>query len=431
MGAGPLSQMAAPVQSFKLEAEHELRFETPPAPSPPTTLTLLSGSAEVFGCEMPLNRAIPLRPSSSIAAYTWHGCSLELATPPATLAYTATDTPMPAYAKAHGVLQGLRDKARLAARAGPRVVIVGAADCGKTALAGILGAYCVKANGSCFVVDLDVSGSGVCGGMPGSAAVSVVKNLDVEEGGMLFEKSCCAFYGHLGVKGNLGVVGKVFSGVGGLMDKVLSGTAGGWAGCVVDVCGDVEGSDGLDVLLAGVEAVKADVAFVLGGERLFASVRSRLAGKDVEIILLPKSGGVVSRDETWRQRDRSSRVREYFYGADGRLNPFSTVVEYSTVSVLEVTGKTAVVPDGVLPIGSTSLLDPLQPRVVPLGRDLLHAVLGVSQAVYEEDVLTSPVFGFVHVSKVDVDRGTMTVLAPSPGRLPGKFLLLGSIKWME
>lgn len=428
--SGSVDSSALPVQNFNLDAEHELRFETPPAPAPPTTLTLLSGSVEVFGCELPLNRTIPLRPGASIAAFTWHGCELALATQPATLAYTATDTPVPMYAKAHGVLQALRDKARLAGRAGPRVVIVGPQDSGKTALASILGAYCVKANGVCFVVDLDVSGSGVCGGMPGAVAASVVKNLDVEEGGMLFEKVCCGYYGHLGVKGNLGVVKKVFDGAGGLMDKVLSST-GGWAGCVVDVCGDVEGGDGLDVLLSGVQAVKADVVFVLGGERLFASVRSRLAGKDVEIVLLPKSGGVVSRDESWRQRDRSARVREYFYGADGRLNPFSTVVEYASVSVLEVTGKTAVVPEGVLPIGSTSLLDPLQPRVVPLGRDLLHAVLGVSQAEKEEDVLSSPVCGFVHVSKVDVERGTMTVLAPSPGRLPGKFLLTGSLKWME
>jgi polyribonucleotide 5'-hydroxyl-kinase len=420
-------------RTFTLSAEHELRFETPALPAPPTTLTLLSGSAEIFGAELPLNRAVALPPSASTAAFTWHGCTLALATPDAaaTLAYTATDTPMPAYAKAHGLLQRRRDAARVAARPGPRVGVVGPRDAGKTALVGILGSYCVKANGSCCVVDLDVGGTGVAGGVPGGVAVSVVRNLDVEEGGMVFEKVSAGVYGHVGVKGNLGVAGKVYSGVGSIVDRLMVGGEG-WAGCVVDMCGDVEGGDGLDVLLAGVESVRADVVFVLGGERLFASVRGRLAANPrVEVVLLPKSGGVVPRDEEWRQRERSRRVRDYFYGADGLLNPFSTVVEFASVTVLEVVGEAAVVPDCVLPIGATSTLDPLQPRVVALGRELLHAVIGVSQAEREEDVLSSPVHGFVHVSKVDVDRGTMTVLAPSPGRLPGKFLLVGSIKWME
>jgi polyribonucleotide 5'-hydroxyl-kinase len=199
----------------------------------------------------------------------------------------------------------------------------------------------------------------------------------------------------------------------------------------VDMCGDVEGGDGLEVLLAGVKCVKADVVFVLGGERLFASVKGRLAENDVEVVLLQKSGGVISRDEAWRQRDRSRCVREYFYGNDGLLNPFSTVVEFASVTVLEIVAQEAVVPDSVLPIGAVSTLDPLKPRVVSLGRDLLHSVIGVSQAESEDEVLGSPVFGFVHVSKIDVERGTMTVLAPSPGRLPGKFLLVGSVKWME
>lgn len=418
-------------RAFTLAAEHELRFETPPAPAPPTTLTLLQGSAEVFGAELPLKRSLSFPAGSSVAAFTWLGCSLSLVTPPETLAYTATDTPMPTYIKAHAVLQRRRDVARVGARVGPRVVIVGPRDSGKTALAGVLGGYCVKANGSCCVVDLDVSGTGVCQGVPGSVAVSVVKNLDAEDGGMLFEKVSNGVYGHVAVKGNLGVAKKVYDGVGSLVDRLLSGSAEGWAGCIVDMCGDVEGGDGLEVLLAGVACVKADVVFVLGGERLFASVRARLGSSGVDVVLLPKSGGVVSRDEAWRQRNRSRRVREYFYGGDGLLNPFSTVVDFGTVTVLEIVGQAAVVPDSVLPIGATSTLDPLKPRVVTLGRDLLHAVVGVSQATKEEDVLSSPVFGFVHVSKIDVEKGTITVLAPSPGRLPGKFLLVGSVKWME
>jgi polyribonucleotide 5'-hydroxyl-kinase len=34
-------------------------------------------------------------------------------------------------------------------------------------------------------------------------------------------------------------------------------------------------------------------------------------------------------------------------------------------------------------------------------------------------------------SDVDEDKGKVTILSPSPGRLPKKYLLMGSFKWME
>ncbi len=39
----------------------------------------------------------------------------------------------------------------------------------------------------------------------------------------------------------------------------------------------------------------------------------------------------------------------------------------------------------MLPSGATSTLDPMKPTTVALSRDLLHNVLGMSQAKTEED----------------------------------------------
>jgi polyribonucleotide 5'-hydroxyl-kinase len=421
------------LRQFDLQAEHELRFEVP-ADCTNATLTLISGSAEVFGVEMALNRAYALSPALNAAAFTWFGARLTLVAPPSALAYTATDTPMPDYIRVHAVLQSRRDRALQTGdrTGGPRAVIVGPRDAGKTALANILTAYCVKANASSILVDLDPAASGPIAVVPGAISVSVVTHLDIEEGGPVHDRVSTTMYGHVSALDNLLVVKKLMSSITTVLDGLMTEQKNSPAsGCIVDMCGDVDGTEGLDLALAGITAVRADIVLVLGGERLFASIRSRLADSPTEVVLLTKSGGVVTRDTTIRQQARSRCIKEYFYGADNRLNPFSTVIDFTSVTILQIAGQASVVPDSVLPIGFESTLDPLKPSKVSLSRDLLHALLGVSQAEVEDDVLSKPVYGFVHVSKVDTERNTLTVLAPSPGRIPSKFFIQGSIKWME
>lgn len=43
----------------------------------------------------------------------------------------------------------------------------------------------------------------------------------------------------------------------------------------------------------------------------------------------------------------------------------------------------------------------------------------------------SNVSGFVYVTEVDAQRKKITFLAPSPGTLPGKILVGGSLSWLE
>lgn len=420
------------VRRFTLSVEHELRFEIPVDGAADITLTLEHGSAELFGVELALNRPYPLPPGLNAAAFTWHGATLALAAPQSVMAYTATDTPMPSYIGAHAVLQSRRDLAKAAGIPGPRAIVVGPRDCGKSTLVSILSAYCVRANSSVVLADLDPSGCGAAGVVPGAVAISVVRHLDLETGGPVHDKVVSVMLGHSSPRHNTEVSEKAFETVGSVLDSIMSEREmDPSTGCVADTSGDIEGTKGISSVVSAVRALKADVVFVLGAERLYASINSELGNSATETILLGKSGGVVSRDEPSRMAMRARRIKHYFYGPENRLSPFSTVLDFSEVVILKVGGLAAVVPDSVLPVGAESTLDPLKPSTVTSINDTLHKILGISQANSPDNVLTSPVYGYVHVVKIDSDRNTMTVLAPSHGRIPSAYLLAGDTKWIE
>jgi hypothetical protein len=49
----------------------------------------------------------------------------------------------------------------------------------------------------------------------------------------------------------------------------------------------------------------------------------------------------------------------------------------------------------------------------------------------DQELLMCNVAGFVTIVQIDVEGDNITLLCPCPGALPSKFLLVGSIKWVE
>lgn len=84
-------------------------------------------------------------------------------------------------------------------------------------------------------------------------------------------------------------------------------------------------------------------------------------GQDVEIVRLKQSGGVVARPRELRQAARVERVREYFYGIRKELAPHSqTVNTHSLQGRIYRVGTGPRAPTSALPIGATSVADPLR-----------------------------------------------------------------------
>lgn len=160
-----------------LVANTEYRFEVGGSRS--LSVRLLSGTAELFGTELGTATAYVFKNTKG-AIYTWHGCRLEISGD-AESEYVAEETSMTSYANAHFALEDQRDRAVQRNDAGPRVLVVGPDNAGKTSLVKILAAYAVKMDRTPVVVNLDPR-EGIFT-VPGSFSAATVSSiLDIEEG---------------------------------------------------------------------------------------------------------------------------------------------------------------------------------------------------------------------------------------------------------
>lgn len=71
--------------------------------------------------------------------------------------YTANETPMTSYLNTHLALEQLRQKMKKEKELGPRVLVIGPHDVGKTSLCKILMSYSLRQGGTPIYVSLDTS----------------------------------------------------------------------------------------------------------------------------------------------------------------------------------------------------------------------------------------------------------------------------------
>jgi polyribonucleotide 5'-hydroxyl-kinase len=164
-----------------LKKETELRCEA--KENEWLTVRLTNGLAELFGVELAQNKEYTFH-DQNFAIFTWYGCTIEtisnITGGDGSSIYVADTTPMIAYVNTHIQLEARRDVALANNDFGPRVVIVGGTDAGKSSFSHILTAYAVRLDRTPIFVDLDVGQSSIS--IPGTiAAVPLDKScLSVE-----------------------------------------------------------------------------------------------------------------------------------------------------------------------------------------------------------------------------------------------------------
>ncbi|KAJ6763437.1 POLYRIBONUCLEOTIDE 5'-HYDROXYL-KINASE CLP1 [Salix purpurea] len=400
---------ASTIRQVKLEKESELRIEV--ANDTPLRLRLLNGTAEIFGTELPPQIWLTFPPHFKFAVFTWYGATIEMDGTTET-DYTADETPMVSYVNVHAVLDGRRNQAKASPESsqGPRVIVVGPTDSGKSTLSRMLLSWAAKQGWKPTFVDLDIGQGSITA--PGCIAATPIElPIDPVEG-ISLEMPLVYFYGHT-------------------TPRQFTGNAESRAsGMVINTMGWIEGV-GYELILHAIDTFNANVVLVLGQEKLFSMLRDVLKSKpNVDVLKLQKSGGVVSRSSKFRQKSRSYRIREYFYGIANDLSPHSNIANFSDLFVYRIGGGPQA-PKSALPIGADPVANPLRVAPVNIDRDLLHVVLAVSYAQEPDQIVSSNVAGFIYVTDIDLQRRKITYLSPTAGELPSKYLVMGTLTWLE
>jgi len=231
------------------------------------------------------------------------------------------------------------------------------------------------------------------------------------------------------------------------------------------------------LLKLAVDAFNVNTVVVVGHERLHVEMQ-RLFGTHVSpnptvsVIKVPKSGGVVELDQSYRERIHAHQLRTYFYGTptylpkgmkesdlgsegavvDTTLAPYSSVVSFDDLVIYRIGGET-MAPSSALPIGSTPIISETKPvKIDPSqpGSGLLNTLLAILTPIPEkttlpaaigseskkpsptdEEILARDVAGFVLVNSIDIPHRRMTILAPSPGPPTGRTAIAGTFEWQD
>ncbi|KAK3109122.1 hypothetical protein FSP39_023474 [Pinctada imbricata] len=469
------------VEEYKLDADSELRFEVEAHAT--VQLEMLEGMGEVFGTELTKGKTYMFEQGAKVAVFTWHGCLLKdlLLSCRTEVAYVAKETPMVMYVNTHAALEQMREKAEKDDTRGPRVMIVGPTDVGKSTLSRLLLNYAARLGRAPIFVDLDVGQGQVS--IPATIGALVVERpADVEEAyilnaplvfsyghsilstysvfstfqgqvsipatigalvverpadveeGYILNAPLVFHYGHSSPSANPSLykllVSRMAEVVNMKCDKIRKTSV---SGLVINTGGWIKGG-GYDSLKHTAGSFEVDVIIVLDQERLYNELKRDMPDF-VKVILLPKSGGVVERNQHQRSDARDVRIREYFYGIkhNGKDSFFPHPIEipFSDLKIFKI-GAPAL-PDSCLPLGMKAQDNKL--KLVPIQPDIriLHHVFSVNSATSTDDnVLEHNVLGHVVITSVDSEKQMITVLSPSPNPgLPGSILLIMDLQFMD
>ncbi|KAJ8658141.1 hypothetical protein O0I10_006148 [Lichtheimia ornata] len=348
---------------------------------------------------------------------------------------------MTSYLNTHLALQQMRDTAKHSGEQGPRVLVIGPHDVGKTSLCKILASYALRQGEKPIYVSLDPSEGTIT--MPGTVTATTISNpIDVEEG---FGSSATTaaslgssmmplayYYGYENPGENVKLFKMEISRLAHTVKcRMASDSESRTSGFVIDTAGLID-HVGYDLIQHAIEQFSVNVVIVLGHERLYSDMM-RILKDQVTVVKLSKSGGVVERDRQFKTELQRSKIHEYFYGTlKCELSPYSMLVNFDDVTIWRV-GE-AIAPSSALPLGMDSTVTETQVIKVETHEMCLHSIMAILNAdpsEHESKLLDTNIAGFIYVSDVDEAKQKLTILSPAPGRLPRRHLLMGSFKWME
>ena len=435
------------LKTYNLNTDQELRIEC--NSDNKLAIQLIHGTCELYGSELLIDKQYIFNKSQKFALYTYHGCTLSIHGLPASI-YTSSESPMNSYINTHSALQQLRKKASDTVRVpgvyasqGPRALIVGPNDSGKSTLAKILCNYAVRSLHQPIFIDLDPSNNQIS--IPGSICATVIDqpiDITIADQSLQIKQPLCYYYGHINTTTAIDIYDKQIESLSELINERCNTVEQSRiSGCIMKMSSnterattnnntDISSKSGYDCIIHAANSFNVDVIIVLGDERLYNELKSDNNIKHSQVIKLNKSGGVVVRSDKEKNLIRNQLIRQYFYGISNELSPHTQVIHWREIEIYRLGGG-YIAPNTALPIGGKRLVNQNKLTRIYPSNELLHSCMAISHTNAVDQILNVNVAGYVYCSAVDMNKKTITILTPAPGQLPSKLLLYGTVKWLD
>lgn len=355
---------AADATRHILNPEEELRLEVPFLGTKQETICkieLKKGSCELWGVELALQKTYILDGGFKAALFTWHGCVVDITCEHLDISYTSDETSANvAFVNTHAQLEALRDEAAVSNTTGPRVLIVGPSESGKSCLAKVLVAYATKLGRTPLWVDLDPNDNAVS--VPGTLAVvpmtgdTALVETFATGGIPTGPTPVVLFHGSTQLQPELykaqvtALATKIQQRLDHQAEVAAAAAAAGdqeggannnknnsnnnnnannnerSSGIIVNTNGWIQ-DEGFQLLLHTIQVMDITVVLIMGHDRLYSMITNHFKKKVAsetaatattttppKIIKLPRSGGTVSRESAFLRQGRSRSMKRYFYG---------------------------------------------------------------------------------------------------------------------
>ncbi|UMM32483.1 hypothetical protein L5515_006253 [Caenorhabditis briggsae] len=419
------------VQRFDLNSGCELRFVANNFSD--ISLELLNGYAEIFGTELIPNQKYVFPAKFRAAVFSWTGGTIEIKGDTESAYISSESTAMVVYLNIHATLEKLRKDREASGKdtgvtqRGPRILLVGPTDVGKTTVSRILCNYAVRKGGTPILVDLDVGQNNIS--VPGSiGAMLVQKTADFVDG---FERNMPLVlnFGHTSPGENLPLYEALLKALATTMNaEIEENPAAKLGGMIINTCGWVDGG-GYTCILKSAAAFEVDVVVVIDHERLYNVLRRDLPDF-VTVTHVPKSGGVEQRPRHIRKIARRENVHRYFYGtSSNQLYPFTLDLSFDAVVLCKIGAEP--LPDSCLSFGME--VEDHRTKVVALEPSLEvknHLFAFSRSSNVDANVLTFSVWGFCVVTEIDMEKRSLTILCPQ-NSIPSNILVYSVVTHLD
>lgn len=406
------------------------------------TIMINAGIAEIFGTELANGKEYEFR-NLSFSIHAVEDVTLEWKCPEMS---TQNITVAPSItSKFVYNLHFALEKLRCSSFEGPRIIVLGNAGSGKTALCRTLSSYAIKYKPyQPMFINLNPQ-EGIFSPPGCVSAVPISDILDVQcstwgqsmTSGATPLHSKQPFVKNFGlerIEENRTLYRRITSQLATVVDERLaSDSLVRRSGCIIDTPPLAFLNEEGDELEEIVREFKVNVVVAIGDEsdaifekyaqKLFPHVGSNF-------IQMPKLSGCILTDDVYKRLLQRSAIREYFYGTSKAvLSPYAIGADFADISVWK--------PKSIMDPTDVALKSSTEDEMLPVevtASNLQHSLVAITYAdrkASPAEVERAPILGFALVTEVNEKRKKIRILLPVLGRLPNKAVVLTSYRYLE